>query len=233
MKMFSLGWEEDFDAEEFHREEINLYLKKNAAKLSPKQAVQKKKAVKKKNASSKESKLTIPKLKKELKALSPEELIKLLTECYKLNNGIKGFLAVRFAGDHAAEDLFHTYHEKVKNEFFPEHGDAQLRLGEARKTIREFEKITQNRRLSMELKLSYVEMGVVFTNTYGDIDGRFYNSIESMYRTVIEMLNEEDSAQWHQLFGERVRAVVENTEGIGWGFHDALADSYFELNISF
>jgi hypothetical protein len=114
----------------------------------------------------------------------------------------------------------------VKNEFFPERGEPKLRLGEAKKTIREFEKITQNVRYSIELKLFYVEMGVAFTNAYGDIDERFYSSIESMYQTVIEMLNDADNREWYQLFGERVEAVVKNTEGIGWGFHDSLAESY-------
>ncbi|MCH5583692.1 plasmid pRiA4b ORF-3 family protein [Shimazuella sp. AN120528] len=223
------AWLGDFDPDEFHKEKINQYLKRNASKLNPKQVMKKKKAVKKKT----ESKLTIPKLKKHLKSLSTEELIQLVTECYKLNNGIKDFLTVQFLGDNVIEELFYACQEKVKNEFFPERGEPKLRLGEAKKAIREFEKITQNERYSIELKLYYVELGVEFTNAYGDIDERFYSSIESMYKTVIQMLNDAKNREWHDLFGERVRAVVKNTEGIGWGFHDSLAESYDELGIPF
>jgi hypothetical protein len=96
---------EDFDSENFNKEEINRYLQKKASKLRPKQVGKKKKT---------ESKLTIPKLKKHLQTLSTEELIQLITACYKLNNGIKDFLIVQFLGDNVIEELFYTCKESEK-----------------------------------------------------------------------------------------------------------------------
>ena len=36
--------------------------------------------------------------------------------------------------------------------------------------------------------LYYVEMGVQFTNAYGDIDEAFYNSMESMYERAVKYI---------------------------------------------
>jgi hypothetical protein len=73
--------------------------------------------------------------------------------------------------------------------------------------------------------LYYVEMGVQFTNTYGDIDEAFYNSMESMYQSAVKhIVKHEMEAQ----FEERCRRIVSETSDIGWGFHDQLSDIYEE-----
>lgn len=78
----------------------------------------------------------------------------------------------------------------------------------------------------MELKLFFVEMGVEFTNTYGDIDQWFYHQMAAMYEEVIWLINNDETAEWWEEYEERMTAVVDITSGIGWGFHDDLADSH-------
>ncbi len=76
--------------------------------------------------------------------------------------------------------------------------------------------------------LYYVEQGVNFTNEYGDITESFYASMESMYETALQMIVKN---RLESQFDERCWAVVNNTSGIGWGFHDnlgALYDEYFD-----
>ena len=52
---------------------------------------------------------------------------------------------------------------------------------------------------------------------------------ESMYWTVIETLNKSDDGKLYQMFSERLKAVVDDSSGIGWGFYDGLYESYYSL----
>ncbi|MEG0472699.1 MAG: hypothetical protein RR588_10225 [Solibacillus sp.] len=67
----------------------------------------------------------------------------------------------------------------------------------------------------------------VFTNTYGDIDGPFYDSMISMYGKVTDACD-KDEELFHTL-NDRLYDVVEKTEGFDWGYHDCLCDCYYSI----
>ncbi len=71
--------------------------------------------------------------------------------------------------------------------------------------------------------MTYVESGVRFTHEYGDIDERFYSSVESALDELATLLRSEASHLYPQ-FRERLAKVEQMTDGIGWGFHDFIAD---------
>ncbi len=71
--------------------------------------------------------------------------------------------------------------------------------------------------------LYYVEMGVAFTNEYGDIHEKFYSSMESMYEKALRVISEK---QLEETFQNRCKQIVHETSDIGWGFHDTLSDIY-------
>ncbi|WP_279401276.1 hypothetical protein [Piscibacillus salipiscarius] len=71
----------------------------------------------------------------------------------------------------------------------------------------------------------YVEVGTEFTNTYGDIDLRFYNSLLSMYEKAIQEC-ERDRALYEN-FKNRLSTIVHEASGIGWGYHDELEDLFY------
>lgn len=210
----TITWlKEGFNPENFDVKEVNEHLLQKQKQLNPKES-------KKVEETVKPIKLTTAKLKKQLQSLSQPNLVQLLVDTYKLSKHAEQFLTIRLLGEEAIEALFPVYEKKVKDEFFPDRGFGKLRLAEAKKVIDEFEKITQSPKHTLELKLIYVEMGVEFTNAYGDIDVRFYESILKMFASVIEMVNEENGYELFEEFEERIAAVVEKTEGIGWGFHE-------------
>ena len=74
-----------------------------------------------------------------------------------------------------------------------------------------------------------VETGVAFTQAFGDIDERFYNSMETVYADVIRYLNDEQTPEWYVEFGERLEEIVKRTAGIGWGFHDNIEEIHMGL----
>ena len=71
--------------------------------------------------------------------------------------------------------------------------------------------------------LFYVECGVSFTNDYGDIDERLYNSMASVYVNACQFIHENNL---ESKFQSRALAIVTDTSNSGWGFHEYLRDSY-------
>ncbi|WP_336747550.1 DUF6155 family protein [Paenibacillus sp. y28] len=211
-----------YDPEHFSSEEVNREIQRLKDKLIPKVLI-------KRPEGNKPVKLTKSALNKHLKQLNSDQLIDLVKACYGASKDMERFLAVRILGDEAVESLFQEYRKKVEQEFFPERGHGKLRLQEAKQAISEFERLTESVPFSLKLKLIYVENGVDFTLSYGDIDERFYYSMASMYADIIDQVNEDETAVLFDEFEERLEAVVSKTEGIGWGFHDNLAELYAQI----
>lgn len=210
---------DEYDPEYFDTKAVNDELTRMKGSLGPKR-------VKEKSDTQKKVKLTKAKFKKWIQSLSQQQLVDLLTGCFAMNKETEQFLTVRCLGEEAIDDLFLTYQKKIENEFFPDRGQPKLRLSEIKKDIVSFEKMTESPRHSFELRLLFVEMGVKFTRTYGDIDARFYNSMLSMYESIIRTVNEEDGYALFDEFEDRIYSVVVNSVGIGWGFHDGLDELY-------
>lgn len=74
--------------------------------------------------------------------------------------------------------------------------------------------------------LFYVETGVEFTNDFGDIDEGFYSSLETTYVSALTLMRKEN---FLDKFAHRAGKIVSDTNGIGWGFHDYLADVHHKF----
>lgn len=64
---------------------------------------------------------------------------------------------------------------------------------------------------------------------YGDIDERFYVSMMSMYDKVICECNKNEP--FYALLKDRLYALIEESAGIGWGYHDGLCEIYYSLKM--
>jgi hypothetical protein len=70
-----------------------------------------------------------------------------------------------------------------------------------------------------------VELGVKFTNTYGDINEGFYTSMIKMFDQVAMECDRDE--ELYKAFSTRLDNVLSNVDEIGWGFEEALMDSYY------
>ena len=75
----------------------------------------------------------------------------------------------------------------------------------------------------LELMTCYVECGNDFTCEYGDIDEKFYYSLESMFEKALQALDKPDK-QTVEEFLPRLQNIVEKAEDIGWGYYDTISD---------
>jgi hypothetical protein len=213
---------EDYEPEYFSCEEVNQELERQKDKLLPKSLANR-------PALKKPVKLTKTALNKHLKQLNHSQLIDLVKACYGYSKEMEKFLAVKMLGDEAAESLFQEYRKKVEKAFFPERGLDMLKLREAIQTIAEFERLTENGRHALELKLICVENGVDFTLRRGVMDELFCISLALLYGDIIEQINDDETAEWFDEFEERLEAVVSKSAGISREFHDQLAELHAQI----
>ncbi|WP_308161986.1 DUF6155 family protein [Bacillus sp. ISL-75] len=172
-------------------------------------------------------KIKITDLKKQLKKYEQKELIELIVEVFRANKEVQNYLSSKFLGDEVIEVLFHQVKKKIKNEFFPERGFGKLRLAEAKKEITAFKKATNDEKRTVDLMLFYVEMGVEFTNSYGDINEGFYSSMVKMFDQVAMECDRDE--ELYKAYSTRLLSVLSKAEGTGWWFHEALEESYYTI----
>jgi hypothetical protein len=174
------------------------------------------------------AKLKITELKKSLKELEQKELIQLITDIYKLNTDVQEYLSTKFGGDEIVTELYKKAKKKIEHEFFPDRGTPKMRLVVAKKAITDFNRTTGDTVKVVDLMLFYVEKGTEFTNTYGDIDANFYNSMVSMYNKAAEECDRNE--ELYSLLNDRLYSCILLSEGIGWGYHDALSEIYYSIS---
>jgi hypothetical protein len=150
-------------------------------------------------------------------------LIALVKDLHDSSTTNRNFIQARCQAADGGSEAIELYRNRIVEQFFPKRGFGKLKLGEARKAIREYKKATGSIPGTLELLMTYVENGVEFTNQYGDIDERFYNSIESALSEVDAMLRGK-AQEFYPGFSARLARLEQATDGIGWGFHDFIAD---------
>ncbi|MEK7591751.1 MAG: DUF6155 family protein [Patescibacteria group bacterium] len=166
-------------------------------------------------------------LSKHLRRLPQKQLIKELIRAYRQYPNVREYYD-QLLEPGAEERLLPKYKRIIRDEFFPSKGDGKLRFSMATNGVRQFRKLRVSPASIADLLLSYAENGVEFTMEYGDIDERFYETIENKYDDALAFMKEQDLLP---SFRERARKLVDDTQGVGWGFHDQmeyLFEKYYE-----
>ena len=147
-----------------------------------------------------------------------------MADLYALNHENKNFIHARFS---AGEDPLNSYKRIVENCLYPDVMENQpIGIAKAKKAISQYKKANGDQFGVVELMVSFVECGNKFTLDYGDIDEDFYYSLERMFgKAIIELKKLDEKAI--EVFRPRLEQIVISSNGIGWGYHDTLADIYY------
>jgi len=164
-------------------------------------------------------------LKIYLNSLDEKTLKEEIIGLFKLHPAVKEYFSLKICPEHENE-LLEKYKKIVKNEFFPDRGFGKLRYSVMKKAVSDFKKIAKLPVNIAELMVFYVENGVAFTNNFGDVDERFYNNILAMYESVLKYVVDENLQKSYQT---RLKEIVEEGDGIGWGFSDELTGLYYSI----
>jgi len=173
-------------------------------------------------------------MKKILQDTDKKELIDLIRDLYKRSADDRRFITARYMdaidGD-LKDKMLEKYREIIVNEFFPERGEEKLRYSVAKKAITDYSKASGDPEGTLDLMLTYVENGVEYTNTYGDINGQFYRNIYGMLSKVCDLL--WDKKELYPLFRKRLFKVCQDSRNIGWGFGDIVYDTIIDFKLRF
>ena len=176
-------------------------------------------------------------IRRRLLLLGNKELIAQIKDLYAISDENRRFLESRFAqGQDQIQAVLADYKQEIIYCFFGERGisDDLPRLRDARRLIRNFQKATKDSSGALDLMLHYVETGTEFTNTYGDINEPFYNSLESVLVDFCEgIFKSPDPEQAYAKFYKRLVALKRETYGIGWGYGDAVQEIIDDLELRF
>ena len=167
-------------------------------------------------------------VRRQLAAWEKPALLALLKDLYEAAGDNRDFIHARCQAEECGDEALEKYRGKIVEQFFPARGDGKLKLGEARKAIRDYRKATGNLPGTVELLMTYVENGTRFTHEYGDINERFYDSVESALDELATLLRGAARDMYPQ-FRDRLAIVERMTDGIGWGFHDFVGDVVGQL----
>ena len=155
-------------------------------------------------------------------------LLALVKDLYEAASVNRDFIHARCQAGESNCEILEKYRAKIIAQFFPAREFGKLKLGEARKAIRDYRKATGNLFGTVELLMTYVENGTKFTREYGDIDEKFYNSIESALTELATLLRGE-ARETYPHFSDRLTSLEKMSDGIGWGFHDFVDDVVWQL----
>ncbi len=171
-------------------------------------------------------------VRKHINAWDKSSLLALLKDLYQTSSENRDFINARCMAPDSGEDVLKPYRKKIKEQFYPERGYAPLKLGEARKAIRDYRKATGNVQGTAELLLTYVETGTCFTHAYGDMEASFYISLESVLKDLAVLLRRE-GPHLYSLFRDRLAKLEEMAGNIGWGYGDYVAEIVDKLRDEF
>lgn len=162
-------------------------------------------------------------IRSKLEKISPHDLVGVIKELYDLNAQNELFLETRFGNRHAGFEEYKLIIEESICPSEPWHRDVSLSTG--RKAISDYKKAVGDPAGLLELMIYYCECGVNFTLQFGDIDERFYMSLESMYASVLKLLQKHPEHK--DEFFKRVKDILRRTQNMGWGFHDTLYETFY------
>ena len=143
------------------------------------------------------------------------------------------FLASRFLSEEDGGTALEEYRQRIITQFFPKRGFGKLNLREARKAINQYRQARGDLHGTLELMLTYVEVGTRFTNTYGDINEAFYNSLSSVLADLIKRLSAPEGLAEYPHFALRLSQLAQDSCSIGWGYGDEVVDEIQALEKSF
>ena len=155
--------------------------------------------------------------------IDQKQLVKLLSDLYRLSKENQAFLHARFS---VGEDPLGPYKKTIDECMYPDiYSNKPIQISKAKRAISSYSKAVGDPLGEAELMTFFVECGNNFTVNFGDIDEGFYDALNRMYRQAIDKVLSLPGEQRGE-FKDRLEAIMNSSSGIGWGYHDMLSDDY-------
>lgn len=164
-------------------------------------------------------------VRRTLASKSQKELLNLIRDLYNLQPEVRDFINARFVV--SAANL-KPYQKTIQEALYPDviHGE-DLDLERGQKAINDYQKATGDLMGTLVLMIDYVEWGTQFAVEYSYGDEEFFENLDEMFMQVVKTLQRNEQ-ELIDKFLPRLRTIVHEAEGIGWGYGDAVYDTLEE-----
>lgn len=148
------------------------------------------------------------------------ELLMLVKDLYALNKNNKTFIEARYL---AGENTLEPFKKRIEDALYPDvMKDKPVSFSVGRKAISDYKKATKDADGTIELMILYVSTGTQFTLDYGDMYDEFYDSLISMFHSILKLLVKAESKTQDKFVAE-LSDIANSVRGIGWGYYDDLS----------
>jgi hypothetical protein len=156
--------------------------------------------------------------------LDEQQLVGLVADLYRFSKENQAFLHARFS---VVDDPLAPFKETIDECMYPDiFKNKPIQIAKAKKAINDYSKAVGDPLGEAELMTFFVECGNQYTVDLGDIDEKFYDALNRMYRRSIEKVLSLPSEQQSE-FKVRLKAIMTSSAKIGWGYHDQLQQDYY------
>lgn len=167
------------------------------------------------------------KISEYLRELSKQQLLEIIGDLCSLNEDVRLFLETRLMNSPVSIE---PYRKKICAAFRVDPiYDENLEWHIADRAVEQYRIAAGDEQGLAELLILYVKKANNYTLEYGDIDEAYYEAMEEAFQTAVAHLVFLREKQKNiDGFVEELRGIVKSTSGIGWGYHDALCEMFYE-----
>ena len=170
-------------------------------------------------------------IKGALSGFSRVQLLGLVQDLYRADPKNQDFLHARFLVSEKGSDLS-PYKRRIKAAINPSRWDAPIKYREARRAISDYNKARGQLDETLELMFYYVKCGNDVTLEFGDMDEAFYDSMGSMFGSLVKKITAQSDPELMASWLDRLDKEHQRVSDTGWGYGDELKDHLEDLRAS-
>ena len=138
--------------------------------------------------------IPLSEVKRRLKEKTVKELIKIISECYKVSNESRFYISTELIENkQETENIINELREELSIAFWGKKKTLPPpvpNLRKARKTVSDLKKVTDNPEIIIQFMLDYIDHGIMYSCEYRDMWEQYYDSIENMFQYMTKMILE-------------------------------------------
>ena len=170
------------------------------------------------------------KVKIKLEKKSHTDLIKMIKALYDRSDNNKNFIKASISEGLA---IIEPYKNIISDAIYLDTNDrySEIEFSKARKAISDFKKANSDAKCVLDLMIHYVEVGTYQTNGICIDYAQYYDSLESMFKSIIKRLLNQDK-EYANHFRPRLEAIIMNSSHAGWAYGETIEEMYNEAFVS-
>ena len=162
-------------------------------------------------------------IRRSLLKLRKPQLINLIGELHRMSKENQRFLEARLGNP---LKQLPEYRKLVGDCMFPDvfSKNANVRIVEAKRAIRQYERAAGEPAGTVDLMLTFVEQGTAFANDVGYGDDSFFSALEGMLARALALLEQSTEELRHSLKPRLIR-LADSARHLGWGYGDFVTEA--------